>query len=327
MTQDSNQRLSVKFDADVIDVALPAGQSPGLIQGYRVLDNTTIAIEVGPRYASFRASTQVADANARTVIDLLSNQTDTAPAPTTTQAEPTPPELPAIVPAAPSFRTLVIDAGHGGDDLGAKGTGGTTEKDVTLAVARRLKGAVEARLGLRVLMTRDDDRAVAVSDRTAMANNTKADMLISLHVNAAFREAVTGATVYVAAFDAEDISSNRVAGERLPALGGGMRDIELVPWNLAQIRHKDQSDAFANLVVEELKDHVPLAAKPVEHAPFRVLESANMPAVMLEIGYLSNPAQEKQIGNGEFQSAIVQGLVDAIERFRDVVAPSEGASR
>ena len=327
VTQDSNQRLSVKFDADVIDVALPAGQSPGLIQGYRVLDNTTIAIEVGPRYASFRASTQVADANARTVIDLLSNQTDTAPAPTTTQAEPTPPELPAIVPAAPSFRTLVIDAGHGGDDLGAKGTGGTTEKDVTLAVARRLKGAVEARLGLRVLMTRDDDRAVAVSDRTAMANNTKADMLISLHVNAAFREAVTGATVYVAAFDAEDISANRVPGERLPALGGGMRDIELVPWNLAQIRHKDQSDAFANLVVEELKDHVPLAAKPVEHAPFRVLESANMPAVMLEIGYLSNPAQEKQIGNGEFQSAIVQGLVDAIERFRDVVAPSEGASR
>jgi N-acetylmuramoyl-L-alanine amidase len=326
VTQDSNQRLSVKFDADVIDVALPAGQSPGLIQGYRVLDNTTIAIDLGPRYASFRASTQVADANARTVIDLLSNQSDTTPA-TTTQAEPTPPELPAIAPAAPSFRTLVIDAGHGGDDLGAKGTGGTTEKDVTLAVARRLKGAVEARLGLRVLMTRDDDRAVAVSDRTAMANNSKADMLISLHVNSAFRDAVAGATVYVAAFDAEEISANRVAGERLPALGGGMRDIELVPWNLAQIRHKDQSDAFANLVVEELKDHVPLAPKPTDHAPFRVLESANMPAVMLEIGYLSNPAQEKQIANGEFQSAIVQGLVDAIERFRDVVAPSEGASR
>jgi N-acetylmuramoyl-L-alanine amidase len=327
VTQDSNQRLSVKFDADVIDVALPAGQSPGLIQGYRVLDNTTLAIELGPRYGSFRASTQIADANARTVIDLLSNQSDTATAPATTQAEPTPPELPAIVPAAPSFRTLVIDAGHGGDDLGAKGTGGTTEKDVTLAVARRLKGAVEARLGLRVLMTRDDDRAVAVSDRTAMANNSKADMLISLHVNSAFRDAVAGATVYVAGFDAEEISSNHVAGERLPALGGGMRDIELVPWNLAQIRHKDQSEAFANLVVEELKDHVPLASKPIEHAPFRVLESANMPAVMLEMGYVSNPVQEKQIANGEFQSAIVQALVDAIERFRDVVAPTEGASR
>jgi N-acetylmuramoyl-L-alanine amidase len=325
VTQDGNQRLSVKFDADVIDVALPAGQSPGLIQGYRALDNTTIAIELGPRYGSFRATTQVADANARTVIDLLSNQSDTAPAPTTTQAEPT--ELPAIVPAAPSFRTLAIDAGHGGDDLGAKGIAGTTEKDVTLAVARRLKGAVEARLGLRVLMTRDDDRAVPVSDRTAMANNSKADMLISLHVNAAFRDAVAGATVYVAAFDPAEISSNRVATERLPALGGGLRDIELVPWNLAQIRYKDQSETFASLLVEGLKDHVPLAPKPIDHAPFRVLESANMPAVMLEIGYLTNPAQEKQIASGEFQAAIVQGLVEAIVRFRDVVAPSEGASR
>src|SRR5262249_13240228 len=91
VTQDGAQRLSVKFDADVIDVALPAGQSPGLIQGYRVLDNTSIGIELGPRYGSFRASTQVADANARTVIDVLSNQTD--PPTTTTQVEPPPSEL------------------------------------------------------------------------------------------------------------------------------------------------------------------------------------------------------------------------------------------
>ena len=98
-----------------------------------------------------------------------------------------------------------------------------------------------------------------------------------------------------------------------------MRDIELVPWNLAQIRHKDQSDAFANLVVEELKDHVPLAPKPVEHAPFRVLESANMPAVMLEIGYLSNPAQEKQIANGEFQIGDRAG-----PRRRDRAVPRRG---
>jgi N-acetylmuramoyl-L-alanine amidase len=327
VTQDSNQRLSVKFDADAIDVALPAGQSPGLIQGYRALDNTTIAIDLGPRYASFRASTQVADASTHTVIDLLSNQADAAPAPSTTQAEPAPPELPAIVPPTPSFRTLAIDAGHGGDDLGAKGAGGTTEKDVTLAIARRLKGTIEARLGLRVLMTRDDDRSVPVTDRTAMANHGKADMLISLHANASFRDAVAGAVVYVAAFDPGEITSNRGTAERLPALGGGMRDIELVPWNLAQIRHKDQSEAFANLVVEGLKDHVPLAAKPVEHAPLRVLESANMPAVLIEVGYLSNAAQEKQIASSDFQSAIVQGIVDAIVRFRDVVSPAEGASR
>src|SRR4029077_2134200 len=131
-------------------------------------------------------------------------------------------------------------------------------------------------------------RSVPVTARTAMANNSKADMFISLHANASFRDAVAGAVVYVAGFDPQEITSNRATAERLPALGGGMRDIELVPWNLAQIRHKDQSEAFANLVVEGLKDHVPLAAKPVEHAPLRVLESANMPAVLVEVGYLSN---------------------------------------
>src|SRR5262249_2368851 len=135
VTQDGAQRLSVKFDADVIDVALPAAQSPGLIQGYRVLDNTTIGIELGPRYGSFRESTQAADANARTAIRVVANQPDSAPPPVTpTQVEPPTSELPSIVPAAPAFRALVIDAGHGGDALGAKGPAGTTEKDVTLAV-------------------------------------------------------------------------------------------------------------------------------------------------------------------------------------------------
>jgi N-acetylmuramoyl-L-alanine amidase len=327
VAQDTNQRLTVKFDADAIDVALPAVQSPGLIQGYRALDNTMLAIDLGPRYASFRASTQVADANARTVIDVLSNQSDTFPAPAATQTEPAAAEVPPLVATAPVFRTLVIDAGHGGDDLGAKGAGGTTEKDVTLAVARRLKGAIEGRLGLRVLMTRDDDRAVPVTDRTAIANNNKADLFISLHVNASFRDAVSGAAVYVAAFDPTAIPANALTPERLPAVGGGVRDIELVPWNLAQLRHKDQSEAFANLIVEGFKDHVPLAARPVDHAPLRVLEPANMPAVLIELGYLSNPAQEKQIAGNEFQAAMVQGIVEAIVRFRDVVAPAEGAAR
>ncbi len=328
VAQDTTQRLSVKFDADAIDIALPPALAPGLLQGFRALDNTTIAIDLGPRYASFRASTQVADANARTVIDVLSNQSDTAaPAPATTQAEPAPAELPAIAPALPAFRTLAIDAGHGGDDLGAKGGGGTTEKDVTLALARKLRATVEARLGLRVLMTRDDDRAVPVTDRTAMANNSKADMFISLHANASFRDSVAGAAVYVAAFEPDSTADEHISAERLPALGGGLRDIELVPWNLAQIRHKDHSEAFANLVIEGFKDHVPLAAKPVEHAPLRVLESANMPAVLVEVGYLSNAGQEKLLASNDFQAAVVQGLVDAIVRFRDVVTPAEGSAR
>src|SRR5262249_37250662 len=123
------------------------------------------------------------------------------------------------------------------------------------------------------------------------------------------------------------VSANKATAERLPALGGGMRDIELVPWNLAQIRHKDQSEAFATYIVDALKDHIPLAARPIDHAPLRVLESANMPAVLVEVGYLSNPAQEKQIAGNDFQTTLVQGVMDAIVRYRGAVAPTEGASR
>jgi N-acetylmuramoyl-L-alanine amidase len=260
------------------------------------------------------------------VLDLLS-QAEATP-PTSTQAEPSAPsELPAIVAPGPAFRTLAIDAGHGGDDLGAKGAAGTTEKDVTLAIARRLKAAVEGRLGLRVLMTRDDDRSIAVTNRTALANNNQADVFVSLHANASFRDSVSGATIFVAAFDPAAINANPMTPERLPAFGGGFRDIELVPWNLAQIRHKDQSEAFAKILVDSLQGHVPMAPRPVDHAALRVLESANMPAVLIEIGYLSNAAQEKQLATAQFQSALVQGIVDAIVRFRDTLTGSEGASR
>ena len=143
----------------------------------------------------------------------------------------------------------------------------------------------------------------------------------------ALRDSVAGATVFVAGFDADQVSANTVTTERLPALGGGMRDIELVPWNLAQIRHKDQSEAFATFIVDALRDHIPLAPRPIDHAPLRVLESANMPAVLVEVGYLSNPAQEKQISGNDFQTTLVQGIVDAIVRYRDAVSPGEGASR
>ena len=329
VSQEGNQRLLIKFDADAIDVALPGAQAAGLVQDYRVVDTTTVAVELGPRFGSFRATTQIVDASARLVLDLLSPD-DSAPAPaTTTQVEPppAPAELPAIALPTPGLRTIAIDAGHGGDDLGAKGAAGVAEKDLTLSVARRLRASIEARLGLRVLMTRDDDRSVAVTDRTALANNNLADAFVSLHANASFRTSMSGATILVAQFDPAVAEVAPAAPERLPVVGGGFRDIELVPWNLAQIRHRDQSEAFATMLAESLRGHVALSTRPVDHAPLRVLESANMPAVLVEIGYVSNPAQEKQLASAAFQTALVQGIVDAIVRFRDASLGSESASR
>ena len=325
VSQDGS-RLVIRYEADALDLTFPQLQPQPFVQGFRTLDPVTIGVDLGPRFTTFRATTQVIDTTSRLVIDLTGAQESTTSG-ASSQTPPAVPELPISAAEAPTVRTLAIDPGHGGEDGGAKGEAGLQEKHVTLAVARRLKAAVEARLGLRVVLTRDEDRNVSLNERTAVANNNKADLLISLHVNASFRESVAGASIFVASFDEVGDVQGALSGERLPALGGGFRDIELVPWNLAQIRYRDRSERMAGILAQYLRDRVPLSIRPLDRAPLRVLESANMPAVLIEMGYVTNRVQEKQIAGAEFQNALVQSVVDSIVRFRDSLSGPEGGER
>jgi N-acetylmuramoyl-L-alanine amidase len=324
VTQEA-EHLTLKFDADALDAAnppLPSPGSPGLILGLRIVDATTMAVDLGPRFAGFRATSQPVDTIMRLVIDLAAAQTDAAPsAPATPAAPPAaPPDLPpSFGQAVSAFRTIAIDPGHGGDDEGVRSAEGLKEKDLTLAIARRVRGVIEARLGLRVLLTRDDDRSVAVDERASVANNNKADLFVSLHANGSMRKTASGAAIYVAAFDREAAQASAGGGERVPTFGGGSREIELVPWNLAQTRHLDQSSAFAGLLQQALHDHVPMSARPLERAPLRVLESANMPAILVELGYLTNAEQAKMLGSDAFQNGVALALLDAIVKFRDTL--------
>ncbi|MCU1382264.1 MAG: hypothetical protein JWL71_961 [Acidobacteria bacterium] len=316
------EHITVKFDADALDTPNPPlapSTTPGLILGVRLVDATTMAVDLGPRFAGFRAAAQPLETSMRVVIDLLAAQTD-APGPTPAAAQPPPADLPpSFGQAVSAFRTIAIDPGHGGDDEGVKSTDGAKEKELTLTVARRLKGAIEARLGLRVLLTRDDDRSVPVDERTSVANNNKADLFISLHANGSMRPSASGASIYVAAFDRDAAQAAAGGGERVPAFGGGSREIEMVPWDLAQTRHLDQSAAFADLLQQAMHDHVPMAARPFDRAPLRVLESANMPAVLVEMAYLTNAEQAKQLAGEGLQNALVQALFEAIVKFRDTL--------
>jgi N-acetylmuramoyl-L-alanine amidase len=324
VTQDGDH-LTVKFDADALDASsplLPPQGPQSLVQTVRVADATTLAIDLGPRFTGFRSTSQPADASARLVIDFVA-QTETTPAPAPTPPPQQPLDLPPTFGQPTSaFHTIAIDPGHGGDDDGVRSAEGAKEKDLTLAIARRAKGVIEARLGLRVLLTRDDDRNVPLDDRTSMANNNKADLFISLHVNGSMRPATSGAAIFCAAFDKDAAQAAAVGGtERLQTFGGGSRDIEMVPWDLAQTRHLDRSEAFAQLLEQGFHDRVPLAAHPIDRAPLRVLESANMPAVLIELGYLTNADQAKLLGSDGFQNTVVQGIYDAIVRFRDSISP------
>jgi len=318
VSQDGD-RITIKFDADALDIPgalLPPQSPPSLVTAIRAADPVSIVIDVVPRFGGFKAAAQPLENTMRLVID-LSPPAQTEPAtPPPNAPPPAPPELPPAFgqPTTP-IRTITIDPGHGGEDDGAKGIT-AKEKDLALSVARRLKAVIEARLGIRVLLTREDDRNVPLDERTALANNNKADLFVSIHANASMRKTVSGAAIFVAAFD-RDAARSAGAPERVPAFGGGLRDIEMVPWDLAQIRHLDKSSEFATLLEQQFHDHVPLAMHPTEQAPLRVLESANMPAVLIELGYLSNPEQEKLLAGDVFQGAFVQALTDAVVRFRE----------
>jgi len=326
--------LAVKFDADALELVTTNVQFPaqGLIQSVRLADPATVAFDLGPRFGTFKATNTTGDASSRLVIDITAQTPETVATPTQPPAQPatptpappnTPlPDLGSLLPGAnfTSIRTIAIDPGHGGDDEGSRSATGTKEKDLALSVARKLKAAIELRMGLRVLMTREDDRAVSIDDRTAVANNGKADLFISLHANASLRPAVAGASIATAFFDAQTQSSTRaLAPERVPSVGGGFREIEFVPWQVAQIPHLQQSTTLATILEQQFHNRIPLAARPLEVAPLRVLESANMPAVLVEMGYLTNVDQARLLAGAEFQNSMVQALFDSIVRFRDAL--------
>ena len=323
-------RVIVKFEADGIDAALPASPAPELIQAIRTGDGpASVAIDLGPRAGSFRASDAPSGRSpGRIVIDILAATTTTppvtpstpAPAPVAPVAPPTEPAPTLDITPTGGIRTVAIDAGHGGEEHGARGPQGTLEKNVTLGVARRLKAELEARLGVRVILTRDSDATVGLDERAAVANNNKCDLFISLHANASVRSSAAGAEVFYLSLDEYGDQAQRVAKgetEALPIVGGGVRDIEVILWEMAQARYIEQSAVLAQAIESTLRERVPMSPRAIQQAPFRVLVGANMPAVLVEMGFITNADQEKQLNSDGFQSTIVKALVDSIAQYRD----------
>ena len=317
-------RLVVSFKADALDADIPAPDPTDLLQGARVVEpGTAIAIDTGPRLASFRAAdTPVDPSGTRLVIELIRQG---APPVTAAVAAPAPgpgaPEPPPVAfeQQASAIRTVVIDPGHGGDEPGAKGPAGTLEKDVALSVARQLKAVLEGRLGVRALLTRDGDQAVPIDERAAIANNNKADLFVSVHVNASVRPSVTGAEVFYLSLEdygQEAAQSAAPGGELLPSVLGGPRDVSLIRWEMAQARHLEDSATLAALIEQQLRTRVPMSARAIQQAPFRVLVGANMPAALVEVGFITNAAEEQKLVAPERRTDLVLSLYEGILQFR-----------
>jgi len=307
-------RLLIRFQSDALDLALPAAP-PGSGPTVELIDPANlIAVDYGSRYATFRTSAEPTGAGGeRLIIDLLPPAAQAGPL--AEVAVPPSAQAPPVSSAEAGPATVVLDAGHGGDEGGAKGPGGLLEKDVTLALARQLRTAIEARLGLRVLLTRDADVTVPLEDRTALANNNKAELFVSLHANASPLAEARGAEVFFLSAGAVPATGEARDRELVPALGGGSREIDVILWEMAQTRFLAESSTFAEMIGQELESRVEVNRRRIEQAPFRVLVGANMPAVLVEVGFLSNPEQERQLQSPSYQSLIVQGLLGAISRF------------
>jgi N-acetylmuramoyl-L-alanine amidase len=318
-----NGRLLVRFAADALDADLSDVGSSQVLTTTRVVPPSTIEVGLGAAYASYRAAEQRDGSQLRLVLDILA-ATPTPPAETTAPAPGEPPapgsiETPSPMPESVGLRTIVLDPGHGGTEQGARGPSGTLEKNVALSIARQLKAAIETRLGIRVLLTRSGDETVALDARAAFANNNKADLFISIHANASVRSSVTGAEVfYVTLGEYGNAMRGNLAepGALLPTLGGGQRAVELILWEMAQAQHLNESARLARTIEGEMRQRVPMSPRAIQQAPFRVLVGANMPAVLVETGFITNPAEEKRLNAPDYQAQLVNALLSAVVRFR-----------
>jgi N-acetylmuramoyl-L-alanine amidase len=209
---------------------------------------------------------------------------------------------------------IVIDAGHGGDDPGTVGSSGTEEKAVTFAVAQRMRAALLSRGVSRVVLTREDDRRLSLIQRAEVANAVRADVFISLHVNASPSPETRGPeAASIDELNAGPIPSGAMdsrAPASLPAVG--FRRVQVVRWDAVQRTHAARAAAMAQRVGDALQKLTPLGPRRVFRAPMRVLSGVDAPAVLIELGYLSNGEDEDALGRDEYQGRLADALVEAI---------------
>jgi N-acetylmuramoyl-L-alanine amidase len=227
--------------------------------------------------------------------------------------EAPPPVEPPAVAAKPDVtqgerrvRVVVVDPGHGGMDTGAK-SAVISEKDFTLTLARRLRAALQMRLGTTVLLTRDSDVALDNEARSAVANNNQANLFISLHAGFSPNKLDANSSVYVMKENfGEGFSTATVARDQL-----------FLPWYLGYRLHRPGSLSAANLLQEELSKSIAGSKFTVRTAPLAVLSSATMPSVLLEIGNLNNTANAQTLMDSGFQVRLANTLADAVQRFSE----------
>ena len=311
-------RVVVTFQADVMETDFIAEALPGRIVGSVRFERATpprLVFDLGERFVSVRTSERDSQH-----VGLVFDVAPAAGAGPSPGALATPLPRPSVAPAT-GFRrpiVLVIDPGHGGDDGGAQGPGGRFEKDLTLALARRLRAAAVDALSIQAFLTRDGDTEVPLDERAAIANNFNADIFISLHANGSRVASARGTEVFFLSYTAADDEARRVAmqeGAILEKAPANDKDVGLILWDMAQAAQLEASSRLAGSLHGEIAQAALSRSRGVKQAPFRVLVGATMPASLVEVGFITNPEEEKLLFSEAHQVRLTNALIQGLGRF------------
>ena len=243
-----------------------------------------------------------------------------------TKAEPMAEPGPVPAPGRPKvarLATIVIDPGHGGEDPGARGRHGSRDKDITRTIAKRLKGLIDAEPDMRAVLTRDADFYVPLQVRVDKARRVKADLFVSVHADAFIKPHARGSSVFA-------LSERRATSEAARWLAKKENEADLVGGvnidvkdrylaqtllDLSQTATIDHSLRLGNAVLGELGQVNTLHKAQVEQASFAVLKSPDVPSILVETAFISNPEEEKRLNDEAYQDQLARAILSGIKRY------------
>lgn len=325
-----------RFRSDTVRVVLDVG--PGVEYGVREMENP-FRIEIDLRRSAPGPAQAPELAVTTTPAPPPAVVTPPAPPPSAVTTTPAPPPAAAAAPAPPKEtpqptpktsqgdRTLtrmlglkigriVLDPGHGGNDLGTVGPNGLLEKDLTLAIARELKTLLEQGMGAQVFLTRDTDVYVSLEERTALANHYRADLFLSIHANSSRSHSTSGVETYYLDFATTDAEREIAARENATSMRS-VSELENLVQKIARAEKSAESRELASIMQKRLhlgaRRLLPATKdRGVRSAPFIVLIGAKMPSILAEVAFISNPKDEGVLSREEGRKAMAQALYDGI---------------
>lgn len=231
-----------------------------------------------------------------------------------------------------AIRKVVIDAGHGGMDPGAIGRSGLKEKDVTLDIVRRLKDELSAN-GIDIILTRDRDKFISLSGRTRIANDNDVDFFISIHANANRSRSIRGFEVYYLSNAVDDTARAAEAAEnsflKVDDSSFYVRntDLEATVWDLVYTENREESIELAKYITRSVDNSTSLNNRGIRGARFYVLKGVQMPSVLVEVGYISNTAEERNLKDAAYRKAVASAIAKGILNYKKVYESTDGFTR